>query len=78
MRALLVLIALAILVAIGLVYTGVISLSQTRQAQTPAFDLKVKRVEVGTTTSNVTMPTVGTTTKQVETPTVRLSDGNSQ
>ena len=78
MRALLILIALAILVAIGLVATGVVSLSQTRQAQTPAFDLKVKKVEMGTTTSNVTVPTVTTTTKQVETPTVRLSDGNAQ
>jgi uncharacterized membrane protein (Fun14 family) len=78
MRALLILVALAILVVIGLVYTGVISLNQTRQAQAPAFDVKVKTVEMGTTTTNVTMPTVTTTTKQVETPTVRLSDGNTQ
>jgi cytochrome oxidase Cu insertion factor (SCO1/SenC/PrrC family) len=78
MRALLILVALAILVVIGLVYTGVISLNQTRQAQAPAFDVKVKKVEMGTTTTNVTMPTVTTTTKQVETPTVRVSDGNTQ
>jgi cytochrome oxidase Cu insertion factor (SCO1/SenC/PrrC family) len=78
MRALLILVALAILVVIGLVYTGIISLDQTRQAQAPAFDVKVKKVEMGTTTTNVTVPTVTTTTKQVETPTVRLSDGNTQ
>jgi cytochrome oxidase Cu insertion factor (SCO1/SenC/PrrC family) len=77
MRALLLLVALVILVAIGLVYTGVISLNQTRQAQAPAYDLKVKTVEVGTTTANVQVPTVGTKTKQVDVPTLRLGDGNA-
>jgi cytochrome oxidase Cu insertion factor (SCO1/SenC/PrrC family) len=77
MRALLILVALAILVVIGLVYTGVISLSQTRQAQAPAFDLKVKQVEVGTTTANVQVPTVGTRTKQVDVPVVRVGDSNA-
>jgi cytochrome oxidase Cu insertion factor (SCO1/SenC/PrrC family) len=77
LRALLVLIALAILVGIALVATGMVSLQQTRQAQAPAFDLKVKQVELGTTTTNVSVPTVGMQTKQVETPTVRVGDGNT-
>jgi hypothetical protein len=77
MRALLLLVALLVLVAIGLVYTGVISLSQTRPAQAPAFDLKVKKVDVGTTTANVQVPTVGTKTKQVDVPTIRVDDSNS-
>jgi cytochrome oxidase Cu insertion factor (SCO1/SenC/PrrC family) len=81
MRALLVLVALAIVVLIALTYTGVISLRQTQEAQAPKFDLKVKQVEVGTTTTNVQVPTVGTRTKQIETPTIRVvngSDSNSQ
>ncbi len=75
MRALLVLVALAIIVLIALTYTGVISLRQTQEAQAPKFDLKVKPVEVGTTTTNVQVPTVGTQTKQIQTPTIRI--GNS-
>jgi cytochrome oxidase Cu insertion factor (SCO1/SenC/PrrC family) len=77
LRALLVLIALAILVGIALVATGMVSLQQTRQAQAPAYDVKVKQVELGTTTTNVSVPTVGMETKQVETPTVRVGDGNA-
>ena len=77
LRALLILIALAILVAIALVATGVVSLQQTQQAQAPGFDVKVRPVELGTTTTNVTVPAVTTTTKQVETPVVRVGDGNS-
>ena len=77
MRALLILIALAILVAIALVFTGVVSLNQTREAQAPAFDVKVKKVEVGTATRNVQVPTVGTQTKQVDVPVVRVEDSNA-
>jgi cytochrome oxidase Cu insertion factor (SCO1/SenC/PrrC family) len=77
MRALLLLVALLILVGIALVFTGVISLNQTRQAQAPAFDLKVKKVDVGTTTANVQVPTVGTKTKQVDLPTIRVEDANA-
>jgi cytochrome oxidase Cu insertion factor (SCO1/SenC/PrrC family) len=77
MRALLLLVALLILIGIGLVYTGTISLNQTRQAQTPAYDVTVKKVEVGTTTANVQVPTVGMKTKQVDVPTIRVGDSNS-
>lgn len=75
-RALLLLIALAILVVIGLAYTGMINLKQTQEAQAPKYELEVKPVEVGTSTTNVTVPTVGTETKQVEYPTVSIGDGN--
>jgi cytochrome oxidase Cu insertion factor (SCO1/SenC/PrrC family) len=77
MRALLLLVALLILIGIALVYTGVVSLNQTRAAQAPAYDLKVKKLEVGTTTANVQVPTVGTKTKQVELPTIRVGESNA-
>ena len=76
MRALLLLLALAILVVIGLVYTGVISLRQTQVAQAPKFDVKVKDVQVGTTTTNVQVPAVEMKTKQVEVPRITVTDGN--
>jgi hypothetical protein len=75
-RFLLLLIALAILVVIGLAYTGFINLKQTQQAQAPKYELQVKEVGVGTTTQNVTVPTVGTETKQIEVPTITVGDGN--
>jgi hypothetical protein len=76
MRALFVLVAIAIIVLIVLTYTGVISLRQTQEAQAPKFDLKVKQVEVGTTTANVQVPTVGTRTKQVDVPMIRVANGS--
>ena len=38
----------------------------------------MKQVEVGTTTTNVQVPTVEMKSKQVEVPTVRVGDGNQQ
>ena len=78
MRALLLLLALAILVGIALVYSGVISLQQTQPAQGPKFNLKVKDVDVGTTTTNVQLPAVEMKTKQVEVPSITVSDADSQ
>ncbi|MDB5694055.1 MAG: hypothetical protein JWO81_3118 [Alphaproteobacteria bacterium] len=78
LRALLLLIALGLLALIVLTYTGVISLSQTQQAQAPKFNVSVKPVEVGTTTANVQMPAVEMKNKQVQVPTVRVGDGNQQ
>jgi hypothetical protein len=76
MRALLLLVALVILVGIALVYTGVISLRQTQEAQAPKFDVKVKEVQVGTTTTNVQVPAVEMKTKQVEVPSISVTDAN--
>ncbi|MDB5671329.1 MAG: hypothetical protein JWO25_2288 [Alphaproteobacteria bacterium] len=76
MRALLLLVALAILVGIVLVFTGVVSLQQTQQAQAPKFEMKVKDVNVGTTTTNVQVPAVEMKTKQVEVPSISVTDHN--
>ena len=75
-RFILILAALAIIAAIVLTYTGMINLRQTQQAQAPKYEMDVKQVGIGTTTTNVTVPTVEMKTKQVEVPTVTISDGN--
>lgn len=62
LRAILILVALLILLAIGAVWLGLVDLNQTQQAQAPAFEVKVNPVEVGTTTKNV----------QVEVPSVKV------
>jgi cytochrome oxidase Cu insertion factor (SCO1/SenC/PrrC family) len=79
LRAVLMLVALLILLAIGAVWLGLVDLTQTQQAQAPkfevnqtqeakapAFEVKVNPVEVGTTTKNV----------QVEVPSVTVGDGD--
>jgi hypothetical protein len=76
-RTLLLLIALIIIAAIAATYMGWINLRQTQQAQAPAYQLDVKQVGVGTTTTNVSVPTVEMKTRQVEIPTVTVSDGNT-
>ncbi len=76
LRTLLALIALAIIAAIVLSATGMVSFRQTQQAQAPAFDVNVKQVGIGTTTKNVQVPTVGMETKQIEVPTITVGDGN--
>jgi hypothetical protein len=76
LRALLILVAIGLLVLIVLTATGMISLTQTQQAQAPAFDVRVKQVQVGTTTKNVEVPTVGMKTKQVEVPTLQVGNGS--
>ena len=65
LRAVLMLVALLILLAIGAVWLGLVDLNQTQQAQAPAFEVKVNPVNVGTTTTNV----------QVEVPSVTVGDG---
>jgi hypothetical protein len=77
-RALLFLIALALIVLLVLTYMGVISLTQTQPAQAPKFAVTVKPVEVGTKTANVQVPTVQMKNEQVEVPVVRVGDGNQQ
>ena len=67
LRAVLMLVALLILLAIGAVWLGLVDLNQTQQAQAPAFEVKVNPVNVGTTTTNV----------QVEVPSVSVG-GNEQ
>jgi len=86
MRAILGLLALAVLVVIGLVWTGVINPVQTREArapaisagQTPAFDVEVNPIRVGTTTRNVQVPVVEMKTKQVEVPAIRRGSNQAE
>ena len=83
LRALLVLIALALIVLIVLTYMGIINLTQTQPAQAPAFQVSVKPVEVGTKTTNVQVPAVQMKSKQIEVPVVRVGNdaqpvGNQQ
>jgi cytochrome oxidase Cu insertion factor (SCO1/SenC/PrrC family) len=75
LRALLMIIALLVLLAIGAVWLGLVDLSQTQNAQAPKFEVKVNPVEVGTTTANIQTPTVEMKTKQVDVPTVKVGDG---
>jgi len=75
-RLLLLIIALLIIAAIVLTATGMVNLRQTQNAQAPKYEVDVKEVGIGTTTTNVTVPTVGTETRQVEVPTLTVSDGN--
>ena len=75
-RLLLLIIALLIIAAIVLTSTGIVNLRQTQNAQAPRYELDVKKVGIGTTTQNVTVPTVTTETRQVEVPTVVVADGN--
>jgi CHASE3 domain sensor protein len=75
LRALLMIVALLILVAIGAVYFGLIDLNQTQNAQAPKFEVKVNPVTVGTTTANIQTPTVEMKTKQVDVPTVSVGGG---
>ncbi|MDT9599745.1 hypothetical protein [Sphingosinicella rhizophila] len=78
LRALLILLLLIILAAIGLVATGYLDISQTRQArapaieagQTPAFNVDVQPIEVNTVTKNVQVPVVEMQTKQIQVPTI--------
>jgi hypothetical protein len=60
MRALLVLLALALLVGFALFATGFISIDQTRPAvvQAPKFQADVGRVTFGTKNETVAVPTV--------------------
>lgn len=60
MRALLGLLAIAVLVVAGLLYFGIISIEQTRPGvvQAPRFDADVARVSVGTENKTVAVPTI--------------------
>lgn len=60
MRALLGLLAIAVLVLAALLYFGVISIEQTRpgMVQAPRFDADVATVSVGTENKTVAVPTI--------------------
>jgi uncharacterized membrane protein (Fun14 family) len=60
MRTLLVLLAVAVLVLVGLMQFGIVSIDQTRPAvvQAPKFEADVARVSVGTENKTVAVPTI--------------------
>lgn len=74
MRTLFLVIVLIILIAIGLVMTGVVNLRQEGNS----VSLETKDIEVGTTPTNVQVPAVRIENRQVELPSVTVSDGNAQ
>ena len=89
LRAILILLLLAILVAIGLFASGYLNINQTREArapaiavgQTPAFNVNVQPIEVNTETRNVQVPVVEMQTKQIQVPTINAphqDGGNAQ
>lgn len=85
MRAVLVILVLAVVVVIAGFLLGFIDISQTRMAklpsievkggQAPAFNVSTAKVEVGTKAKTVEMPNVdvGTKPTTVEVPTVAVS-----
>ncbi len=78
LRAILLIIALVIIAAIGATSLGLVSFTQTQGAQAPKIDVKVNDVDVGTTTANVQLPSVEMKSRQVEVPAVTVDKGNTQ
>jgi hypothetical protein len=84
MRALLIIVLVAVIVVIGAFAFGLVDINQTRSGrlpdvavqggQAPAFDVKTGDVAVGTTTRSVEVPkvSVGTGTEEVKLPTVEV------
>lgn len=64
LRKLLLLLALVVIVAIGLVWFNVISIGVNRQAEAPV-EIRVNPIEVGTET------------RQIETPAIRVVDNRA-
>ena len=73
MRTILLLIALVVLIAMALVWTGVINLNRGSDG---SVSIETRDVRVGTTTTNVQVPVVKTETRQVEVPSVTTTNGS--
>ncbi len=60
MRALLVLVAIAVLVVAGLLYFNIVSIDQTQHGvvQAPKFEADVAKVSLGTENKTVAVPTI--------------------
>jgi len=90
MRVLLTLLTVAVLVLIVAVATGLVDIDQTRKGespqirveggQIPAFDVKTPQVQVGSTSSTVTVPDVniGTKKESISLPTVSVRKPDDQ
>lgn len=77
LRTLLMLIALLVVIGIALIAFGVINLSRSSDG---TVRLETRDVEVGTTTTNVSVPVVRTEERQVEVPSIGVTNesGNEQ
>ena len=77
LRTLLLLVALIVVIGIALIGFGVINLNRSSDG---TVTLETRDVEVGTTTTNVSVPVVRTEERQVEVPSIGVSDegGNEQ
>ena len=78
LRAILLIVALLIVLAIAAVATGLVDVTRPQQAPPGRIDVKVNDVDLGTAPTNVQMPSVGTTTKQLELPQVTIDKGDAQ
>ena len=72
LRTLLLLIALVVVIAMALIWTGYINLNRHQDG---SVSIDAKSVQVGTTTQNVQVPVVRTETRQVEVPSVAVTNG---
>jgi len=91
-RTVLILLAIAALVLLVLFATGILDMSQTKEArlpdvdvsasggQAPAFDVDAKEVVVGTTETNVSVPDVDINTKEatVDVPVIGVKDDGKE
>jgi hypothetical protein len=90
-RTILVILAIAALVLIALLATGIIDINQTKEGelpdvnvsaeggQVPAFDVDAKEVVVGTTETNVSVPDIDVKSKEttIDVPTVGVKNDNN-
>lgn len=74
MRAILVLLGLAVLVLIGLMATGMLSLDQTQQAQLPS--IKIEGGQAPEFKADMGTVDVGTVNKTVEVPRMTVEKAN--
>jgi hypothetical protein len=81
-RFLLGLLALAVLILIILVWTGFLSLEQTRQARLPSVDFNVQGGQMPAVAVDAKEVTIGTreaaVPQSVDVPVVNAQDGNGQ
>jgi len=71
MRTILLVIALLIVIAMALVWTGVINLNRNANG---SVSIETKNVEIGTTKANVQVPVVRTESRQVDVPSVAVGN----
>ena len=71
-RTVLLLVALLVLIAIGLIWAGVINLNRNANG---SVSIETRDVSVGTAPANVQVPVVKMETRQVNVPNVAVTNG---